>query len=80
MTTFEKVKDIIVDQLGVDPDDVRPESTFVDDLGADSLDLVELVMAAEDEFNIAMPDVYMGQVKTVQDVVDFIKQETGAAA
>ena len=54
--TFEKVRDIVVEQLGVEPDEVSIESTFIDDLGADSLDIVELIMAFEEEFNIEIPD------------------------
>ena len=63
MSTFEKVRDIVVEQLGVEPDEVSIDSTFIDDLGADSLDIVELIMAFEEEFN-----------KTVQDVVTYIDQ------
>ena len=56
MSTFEKVRDIVVEQLGVEPDEVAIDSTFIDDLGADSLDIVELIMAFEEEFNIEIPD------------------------
>ena len=56
MSTFEKVRDIVVDQLGVEADEVSIESTFIDDLGADSLDIVELIMAFEEEFGIEIPD------------------------
>ncbi|MCR5175297.1 MAG: acyl carrier protein [Anaerovibrio sp.] len=74
MTTFEKVVEIVVDQLSVDPDDVAIESTFIDDLGADSLDIVELIMAFEEEFGIEIPDSAAEKIKTVQDVVTFIDQ------
>ncbi|MBE6100238.1 MAG: acyl carrier protein [Anaerovibrio sp.] len=74
MTTFEKVVEIVVDQLSVDPDDVAMESTFIDDLGADSLDIVELIMAFEEEFGIEIPDSAAEKIKTVQDVVTFIDQ------
>ena len=74
MSTFEKVRDIVVDQLSVDADDVAIESTFIDDLGADSLDIVELIMAFEEEFGIEIPDSAAGKIKTVQDVVTFIDQ------
>ena len=74
MTTFEKVVEIVVDQLSVDPDDVAIESTFIDDLGADSLDIVELIMAFEEEFGIEIPDRAAEKIKTVQDVVTFIDQ------
>ncbi|HAF31533.1 MAG: acyl carrier protein [Anaerovibrio sp.] len=74
MSTFEKVRDIVVDQLSVDADDVAIESTFIDDLGADSLDIVELIMAFEEEFGIEIPDSAAEKIKTVQDVVTFIDQ------
>ena len=74
MSTFEKVRDIVVDQLGVEPDEVAIESTFIDDLGADSLDIVELIMAFEEEFGIEIPDEAAEKLKTVQDVVSYIDQ------
>ncbi len=74
MATFEKVREIVVDQLSVDPDDVAVESTFIDDLGADSLDIVELIMAFEEEFGIEIPDSAAEKIKTVQDVITFIEQ------
>ena len=74
MSTFEKVRDIVVDQLGVEPDEVAIESTFIDDLGADSLDIVELIMAFEEEFGIEIPDEAAEKIKTVQDVVSYIGQ------
>ena len=70
--TFEKVRDIVVEQLGVEADEVNIDSTFIDDLGADSLDIVELIMAFEEEFNIEIPDEAAEKIKTVQDVVDYI--------
>jgi len=72
MSTFEKVRDIVVEQLGVDKEEVNPTSTFVDDLGADSLDIVELIMAFEEEFNIEIPDEKAEKIKTVNDVVKYI--------
>lgn len=74
MSTFEKVRDIVVDQLGVEPDEVAIESTFIDDLDADSLDIVELIMAFEEEFGIEIPDEAAEKIKTVQDVVSYIDQ------
>jgi acyl carrier protein len=71
----EKVKDIVVEQLGVESDEVKGDSTFIDDLGADSLDIVELIMAFEEEFNIEIPDEAAEKIKTVQDVVTFIEQK-----
>ena len=71
---FEKVKKIIVDQLGVADTSVTMEASFIDDLGADSLDIVELVMALEEEFNIEIPDTDAEKVVTVGDVVDYIKE------
>ena len=72
--TFEKVRDIVVEQLGVEADEVSIDSTFIDDLGADSLDIVELIMAFEEEFNIEIPDEAAEKIKTVQDVVTYIDQ------
>ena len=74
MATFDKVRDIVVDQLGVEADEVNIDSTFIDDLGADSLDIVELIMAFEEEFGIEIPDEAAEKIKTVQDVVSFIDQ------
>ena len=78
MSTFEKVRDIVVEQLGVEADDVAIESTFIDDLGADSLDIVELIMAFEEEFNIEIPDEIAEKIKTVKDAVDYIEKEKQA--
>jgi acyl carrier protein len=69
----QRVKDIIVEQLGVEEDEVSAEASFIDDLGADSLDTVELVMAFEEEFNIEIPDEDAEGISTVQDAVDYIK-------
>jgi acyl carrier protein len=74
MATFEKVRDIVVEQLGVDADDVQIESTFIDDLGADSLDIVELIMAFEEEFGVEIPDEIAEKIKTVKDAVTYIDQ------
>ena len=74
MSTFEKVRDIVVEQLSVEADEVAIESTFIDDLGADSLDIVELIMAFEEEFGIEMPDEAAEKIKSVQDVVTYIDQ------
>ena len=74
MATFDKVRDIVVEQLGVEADEVAIDSTFIDDLGADSLDIVELIMAFEEEFNIEIPDEAAEKIKTVQDVVNYIDQ------
>ena len=71
---FEKVKGIVVEQLGVAEDTVTMEASFIDDLGADSLDIVELVMALEEEFDIEIPDSDAENVVTVGDVVDYIKE------
>ena len=74
--TFEKVRDIVVEQLGVEAEEVSIDSTFIDDLGADSLDMVELIMAFEEEFNIEIPDEAAEKIKTVQDVVTYIDQNS----
>ena len=73
-TTFDKVKKIIVEQLGVDEAEVTPEASITDDLGADSLDQVELVMAFETEFNIDIPDEEAEKIKTVGDAVEKIEE------
>ena len=75
MVLENKVKKIIVDQLGVTEEEVKSESTFVDDLGADSLDMVEMVMALEEEFNIEIPDEDAEKIKTVKDAVDYISKK-----
>ncbi len=67
-----KIIKVVVDKLGVTEDQVKPESTFVDDLGADSLDQVELIMALEDEFNIEIPDEEAEKLKTINEVVAYI--------
>ena len=69
----EKVKKIIVDQLGVDATEVTPEASFIEDLGADSLDTVELVMALEEEFGIEIPDEEAEKIATVKDAIGYIK-------
>ena len=71
---FDKVKEIIVEQLGVAENSVTTEASFIDDLGADSLDIVELIMALEEEFDIEIPDSDAEKVVTVGDVVDYIKE------
>tara|TARA_B100001146_G_scaffold217779_1_gene222718 strand:+ start:549 stop:782 length:234 start_codon:yes stop_codon:yes gene_type:complete len=76
MSVEEKVKEIIVDQLGVDEKQVKSEASFIDDLGADSLDTVELVMALEEEFDIEIPDEDAEKIASVQNAVDYIKGHT----
>jgi acyl carrier protein len=70
----EKVKKIIIDQLGVDEAEVTPEAKFIDDLGADSLDTVELVMALEEEFGVEIPDEDAEKIATVQDAITYIRE------
>ncbi|MDR0406155.1 MAG: acyl carrier protein [Clostridiales bacterium] len=72
---FEKIKEILVEQLGVSADEVTADSSLMDDLGADSLDLVELVMAMEQEFDIEIPDEDAEKIKTVGDAVNFVKEK-----
>ncbi len=74
MDVFDKVKDIIVEQLGVDEEEVTTQASFVDDLGADSLDIVELVMALEEEFDLEIPDEDAEKIVTVGDAVNYIKE------
>ena len=71
-STFEKVKAITVDQLSVAPEDVKMDSTFIDDLGADSLDIVELIMAFEEECNTEIPDDVAEKIRTVRDAVELL--------
>lgn len=70
---FEKIKAIVVEQLGVEEDQVTMEASFVDDLGADSLDIVELIMALEDAFEIEIPDSDAEKIATVGDAVEYVK-------
>ena len=79
-TTFDKVKKIIVEQLGVDESEATPEASITDDLGADSLDQVELVMAFETEFNIDIPDEEAEKIKTVGDAVKRIDETTAGSS
>ncbi|MGE5575992.1 MAG: acyl carrier protein [Syntrophothermus sp.] len=74
MEIFGRVREIVVDQLGVDEEEVTMEASFVDDLGADSLDIVELVMALEEEFDLEIPDEDAEKITTVGDVVEYIKE------
>ena len=78
--TFGKVKKIIVDLLGVDPDKVTPEARFREDLGADSLDLVELIMEFEEQFGETIPDEDAQKIMTVGQVVDYVEQRMTAGA
>ena len=75
MNVEEKVKNIIIEQLGVSADEVVPEASFVDDLGADSLDLVELVMVLEEEFGKEIPDEDAEKIQTVQDATNYVKDQ-----
>ncbi len=75
MENFDKLKEILVDDLGISEDAVNPESKFVDDLGADSLDLVELIMAFEDKFGIEISDEEAEKMVTVKDVLDYISSQ-----
>jgi acyl carrier protein len=74
MTVSEKVKKMIVDQLGVSESEVVPEAKFIDDLGADSLDIVELIMALEDEYGIEIPDEDAEKIETVGDAIRYIEE------
>jgi len=73
-TVFERVRKIIVDQLGVEEDQVVPSASFVDDLNADSLDLVELIMSLEEEFGVKISDEDAEKIQTVQDAMDFLHE------
>ena len=71
-TIEQKVKNIIADQLGVGEEEIKPTSSFIEDLGADSLDIVELVMAMEEEFEVEIPDEEAENIKTVQDAINYV--------
>ncbi|GGL84559.1 acyl carrier protein [Deinococcus aerolatus] len=73
MATFDDVKDVIVDKLGVDADKVNPEARFVEDLGADSLETVELIMGLEDKFGVTISDEDAENIRTVQAAIDYIE-------
>ncbi|MEN6616160.1 MAG: acyl carrier protein [Syntrophorhabdus sp.] len=77
MSVTEKVKKMIVDQLGVSESEVVPEAKFIDDLGADSLDIVELIMALEDEYSIEIPDEDAEKMETVGDAIKYIEDRLG---
>jgi acyl carrier protein len=70
---FEKVKEVIIEQLGVEDEAISLETSFIDDLGADSLDIVELIMALEEEFDMEIPDSEAEKISTVGDVIEYIK-------
>jgi len=72
--TLDRVKSIVVEELAVDEEEVTAEASFIDDLGADSLDVVELIMAFEEEFDLEIPDEDAENIATVQDAVDYIKE------
>jgi acyl carrier protein len=75
-TTYDRLKKIVVEQLGVDEDEVKPEASFVDDLNADSLDLVELIMSLEEEFGTEISDEDAEKIRTVQDAVEYIDEKS----
>lgn len=79
MAVVDKVKSIIAEQLGVKPEEVTPAASFIDDLGADSLDTVELVMALEEEFGIEIPDEDAEKMTTVGDAMKYIEEKANAA-
>ncbi len=74
MTVFNKIKSIIVEQLGVEEEEVKMESSFVDDMGADSLDIVELIMALEEEFDLEIPDEDAEKIRTVAEAIKYIQE------
>jgi acyl carrier protein len=79
MSLEDRVGEIIMDQLGVTKEEVRPEASFIDDLGADSLDIVELVMAMEEEFDVEIPDEDAEKIQTIGDAVGYLKERLGSA-
>ena len=79
MAVEDRIKEIIVDQLGVSGDEIVPEASFIDDLGADSLDIVELVMAMEEAFNLEIPDEDAEQIQTIGDAINYLRQKADGA-
>lgn len=79
MAVAEKVKSIIAEQLGVKIEEVKPEASFIDDLGADSLDTVELIMALEEQFNVEIPDEDAEKMVKVADAIKYVEEKTGNA-
>jgi acyl carrier protein len=80
MSTFDRVKKVVVEQLDVSEDEVTAQASFVEDLGADSLDVVELVMGLEEEFDIEIPDEDAEKIATVQDAISYIDAKSGEPA
>ena len=80
MPTFDRVKKVVVEQLDVSEDEVTPQASFVEDLGADSLDVVELIMGLEEEFDVEIPDEDAEKIATVQDAVSYIDAKAGTTA
>jgi len=78
MAVEERIRQLIVEQLGVSVEEIRPEVSFLDDLGADSLDIVELVMAMEEEFDVEIPDDDAEKIQTIGDAFAYIKEKVGA--
>lgn len=79
MELEDRIKGIIVDQLGVSGDEIVPEASFIDDLGADSLDIVELVMAMEEAFDVEIPDDDAEKIQTIGDAVSYLKEKLAAS-
>lgn len=75
---FDKIKELIVEQLGVEEDVVTPEASIQDDLGADSLDVVDLIQTIEDEYDLSIPDEAVEEIKTVNDIVNYVEKNTDA--
>ncbi len=75
MRVFDRIVEMIVEKLGVEPEEVTPEASFIDDLGADSLDIVELIMDIEDEFELEIPDEDAEKISTVQEAVSYIQNK-----
>jgi acyl carrier protein len=80
MALEDRISELIVDQLGVTKEEIVPEASFIDDLGADSLDIVELVMAMEETFDIEIPDDDAEKIQTIGDALTYVKERVGVAA
>jgi acyl carrier protein len=79
MAVEDQIKEIIIDQLGVSEDEIVPEASFIDDLGADSLDIVELVMAMEEAFDVEIPDDDAEKIQTIGDAISYLKEKLAAS-
>ncbi len=77
MDLERRIKEVIAEKLGKSPDEIKDDATFIEDLGADSLDLVDMIMKLEEEFGVSIPDEELEKIKTVKDAIEYVKAKTG---